>query len=239
MEATQLVVSCEHASNRIPSRYANLGLRPRVLDSHIAWDRGAEHIARSIARRFACPCFRGRYSRLLVDLNRNSRHPLLIPGVIHGVRIPGNVEVTPGERAERVRLFHQPYREAVLSAVRAIIKAHASCLHLSVHSFTPRLRGIERGADVGLLYDPRKRNERRLASLISQELKRHHLRVRMNFPYRGTSDGITKHCRNFFSPRQYLGLEIELNQRRLTTEKGVSHMGRAVERSLCAALPLF
>ena len=86
-------------------------------------------------------------------------------------------------------------------------------LHLSIHSFTPVLHGQTRNADIGLLYDPGRAGERRLAVAWQKALRKRvpSLRVRRNYPYLGKADGFTTHLRRRF-PRAYLGLELEVNQ---------------------------
>jgi hypothetical protein len=56
--------------------------------------------------------------------------------------------------------------------------------------------------------------------------------MRRNYPYRGTSDGLTTHCRRLLPDRAYVGLEIELNQRLL----GDDASARAAADELCTAL---
>jgi hypothetical protein len=38
------------------------------------------------------------------------------------------------------------------------------------------------------------------------------MKVRFNYPYKGTSDGLTTTLRKKFGP-QYVGIEIEINQK--------------------------
>ena len=38
------------------------------------------------------------------------------------------------------------------------------------------------------------------------------IRIRYNYPYRGTADGMTSYLRKRFAARTYLGIVIELNQ---------------------------
>jgi predicted N-formylglutamate amidohydrolase len=215
LQPVQLVLSCEHASNRLPARYAHLGLRPRVLASHIAWDPGAASVARFCARRLGCPYHEGRYSRLLIDLNRSLHHPKLIPARSFGVTVPGNSSLTRTEREDRIAQFYRPYRETLLDDIRTIIGSHGLCLHVSLHSFTPRLGRIVRRADIGLLYDPARDLEREIALALAAELRHDGLHTRRNYPYRGTSDGVTAFCRKLFPPSRYLGIELELNQQLL------------------------
>ncbi|MGH8118983.1 MAG: N-formylglutamate amidohydrolase [Gammaproteobacteria bacterium] len=97
----------------------------------------------------------------------------------------------------------------------------------SVHSFTPKLGKELRRADIGLLYDPRRRGERilcrKLQAILSQAAKG--LIVRRNYPYRGTDDGLTTYLRKRYSEGQYLGIEIEINQKHV-------HGSRARRRRL-------
>jgi predicted N-formylglutamate amidohydrolase len=85
---------------------------------------------------------------------------------------------------------------------------------------------------MGLLYDPHRYGEKAFAQRLAQDLKQHNLRVRLNYPYRGTSDGLTTHCRRLFPPEQYVGLEIEVNQRHLQEKRGVQRMTASVAQSL-------
>ena len=102
-------------------------------------------------------------------------------------------------------------RTAVLAALQAAPKPVA---HLAVHSFTPILKGRERRVDLGLLYDPRRAPEKALALELRASLQTlaPDLRLRRNYPYRGTSDGLPTWLRRQFKAEDYAGLELELNQ---------------------------
>lgn len=209
------VVTCEHASNRLPERFRRLGLRPSRLASHIAWDPGAAAAARSCARSLGCPLHEGRYSRLLVDLNRSPGNRNLIPVRAFGVPVPGNRGLTADERRSRIARYYVPYREAVIEDIATRIFKRGHCVHVSVHSFVPVLNGVRRDADIGLLYDPRRPAERAIVSALAGRLRDRGLIVRLNYPYRGTSDGFTTHCRRLWDDPRYAGIEIEINQRLL------------------------
>lgn len=209
------VVTCEHASNRLPPRYRGLGLRPSWLATHIAWDPGAATVARRCARSLGSPLHEGRYSRLLVDLNRSPGNRKLIPATAFGVPVPGNRRITTDERRSRIARYHVPYREAVIDDIATHISRDSRCVHLSVHSFVPVLHGVRRDADVGLLYDPRRPAERAIVSALAGRLRDQGLTVRLNYPYRGTSDGFTTFCRRLWDDPRYAGIEIEINQRLL------------------------
>jgi len=236
LRAREFVISCEHASNRIPSRYELLGLPPARLETHIAWDQGAKEMARLCARLLGCPCHEGRYSRLLVDLNRSLHHPHLMAKESGGVGIPGNASISKQERDERIKRYYAPYREALLSSIRITIRRQGRCVHFSMHSFTPSLLGRDRRADYGILFDPRRSREKALASLLAKALREQGWVVRFNYPYRGVSDGFTSMARRLFSPRRYLGIEIELNQKYLRDPESIRRMARQFARTLAGTV---
>jgi len=229
-----VVLSCEHASNRVPARYDNLGLDTRSLRSHIAWDIGARDVTRSFARALGCNAYEGRWSRLLADLNRSANHRKVIAESSFGIEIPGNRGLDTGERARRIETYWRPYRDAVENAVRAVIARAGLCVHLSVHSFTPEVEGHVRNADVGILYDPRRRREADLARRWAREIAASGLRVRLNYPYRGIADGLCKTLRQRLPASAYLGVELELNQGRLADPTSRTHIADVTRRSFLA-----
>ena len=120
------------------------------------------------------------------------------------------------ERSERERIlahYYAPHRARVEAALRAALREHTRVLHVAVHSFTPELDGKVRNAELGILYDPRRPHERKLALRWQAELSAQGpYRVRRNYPYHGAADGLTTHLRRLLGPR-YLGFELEINPR--------------------------
>lgn len=205
-----LVVTCEHGGRDIPRRYAPLFARAdRALASHRGWDRGALRAARRLARALEAPLHASTVSRLLVELNRSPRHPRLFSEFTRDLDV-----------AERERLLAHhwhPYRAAVERDLAARVEAGRRVLHLSIHSFAPVLKGVRRHADLGLLYDPRRPFERSAARALRAAIESAApgLRVRLNYPYRGTDDGFTTWLRRRLPARCYAGIEIEFNRARL------------------------
>jgi predicted N-formylglutamate amidohydrolase len=76
------------------------------------------------------------------------------------------------------------------------------------------LDGVVRHADVGLLYDPCREGERELCARWKAALGAlaPRLRVRLNYPYAGKGDGVTRMMRKRYAPRTYIGVELEVNQ---------------------------
>jgi predicted N-formylglutamate amidohydrolase len=91
-------------------------------------------------------------------------------------------------------------------------------VHVAVHSFTPVLNGAARRVDIGLLYDPARQGETSLCRRWRAALRDasgEKLTVRRNHPYRGVSDGLTRHLRTRFPAARYTGIELEINQKLL------------------------
>ena len=131
--------------------------------------------------------------------------------------------------------YYWPYRNWVEAQVAGAVEAEEPVIHISSHSFTPRLHGITRRADVGLLYDPRRAGERSLCDAWRERIIQGNpkLVVRRNYPYRGTGDGLTTHLRKLHADARYAGIEIEVNQKHTM---GDPETWRALRRLLVSAL---
>ena len=190
------------------ARYAILFAAHRAaLDSHRGWDPGALTLARALAKTLDAPLIFSQTSRLLVDLNRSEHHPKVFSTMTRGL---------PSDARNRILDDHyRPYRAEVEAAGDAIIDAGARIVHISAHSFTPVLDGETRRADIGLLYDPRRTREAALCNrwIASLGAALPDIVVRRNYPYRGDADGLTTALRRRYRVADYVGIEVELNQR--------------------------
>lgn len=207
-EPARLLISCEHGGNRVPSRYRLLfAAEAALLATHRGYDIGILPFARLLSRELAAPLHAAAVTRLLVDLNRSRHSPSLFS--------PLSRALPKAERRSILRRYYAPYRQKVTKTAARLQEEGGRVVHLSVHSFTPVLDGRERRVDVGLLYDPRRSDERLFCRQWQQLLRRpsRQLRVRCNAPYRGVSDSLVKALRNHFPPESYLGIELEINQR--------------------------
>jgi predicted N-formylglutamate amidohydrolase len=202
------LISCEHASRRVPRKFVALfSGHEGVLATHRAYDQGAATLARRLAKRFACEVHLGNISRLLIDLNRSPTNRRSLFSVY-------SRRLSKKERAVLLAGYHNRYRKKVMEQLTAWINGGDPVLHLSVHSFTPVLNGRPRNVDIGLLYDPARRNEGEICSHIARFLKEGTvaLRVRKNYPYLGKSDGFTAFLRKKYGPAVYAGIELEINE---------------------------
>ena len=206
------LITCEHGGNRIPAPYRSLfhGYHA-LLDTHRGYDLGALVMARALARAFRARLVTSTISRLLVDLNRSIGHPQLFSAATR--RAPAKL------RAKIVEQHYRPYRVQVERLVRQSVSRGLRVIHISSHSFTPKLDGKVRRADVGLLYDPGRRGEAELCARWKGSLAAFapELRVRRNYPYAGKGDGLTTYLRQRFPRGAYVGIELEVNQRIVLT----------------------
>jgi len=148
------VLTCDHASRRLPAEYGTLGLAAADLHRHIAWDIGAADVTRALSAEMDAPAVLSRYSRLLVDCNRAPGDPSRHPLVSDGTEIPGNTGLGAAEAARRDRRFAEPYHQAIARMVSGSESrlGHPPAL-VSIHSFTPTFRGEDRPWHVGILWD--------------------------------------------------------------------------------------
>jgi predicted N-formylglutamate amidohydrolase len=202
-----LLLTCEHGGYRIPRAYAGLFRgADRLLASHCGWDPGALPLARLLARRLRRPLLATTWSRLFVEANRAPSNPRVWSRF--------TAALPRDEREGILARWWRPHRQAVEDAVAAPAARGHRVVHVAVHSFTPTLDGEVRTADVGLLYDSRRRAEADLCRRWTAIL-RHldpELRVRYNYPYRGSADGLTTWLRRRYAEARYLGVELEINQ---------------------------
>lgn len=181
---------CDHASNHIPPEYDNLGLDEQLLDSHIAWDIGAEALAMRLSSLVGGTAVLARFSRLLVDTNRREDEETLIPLVSDDNDIPGNAGLGAGpgagmdadEREARLARFYRPFHAACRISVMHALQSRQQPLVLGIHSFTPQMNGgAARPWEVSVMWD----QDDRLATAMADAFAAEGLNVGYNEPYSG------------------------------------------------------
>lgn len=150
---SDVVLLCEHASNHMPAEYGRLGLDPRHLERHIAWDIGAAAVTRQLSARLDAPAFLSGYSRLLIDLNRPIGAPGSIPIRSEDTDIPGNIGIGEAERARRAELMFLPFHDRVAAHLDKRAAEDHRTMIVTIHSFTPVFLGVARPWHAGVLYD--------------------------------------------------------------------------------------
>jgi predicted N-formylglutamate amidohydrolase len=229
MSAQSLILTCEHAGNKIPAAYARLFRGAAdVLASHRGWDPGALTLARALAKRLRRPLLSVSWSRLFVEANRAPHNPKIWSKFTKAL--------PKSERDAILERYWRPHRAAVEDVVAAAAR-RGRVVHVAVHSFTPVLDGEVRNADVAFLYDSRRKGEAALCRHWAEILHGldPKLRVRHNYPYNGASDGLTTWLRKRHAEARYLGVEIEINQALVGT-RGWRAFQDAVAASLAALM---
>lgn len=200
------MLTCEHGGNKIPEEYKwKFENAEEILNSHRGFDPGALDLLMHL-RSLSNSHYFTRTSRLLVELNRSLHHPDLFSEFTK--------DLSTSKKEEILSEYYWPYRNEVEKNIRNWVEAGEQVLHISVHTFTPVLKETIRNTEIGLLYDPARQKEKLLAKRWREYLKTNapHHRVRFNYPYKGTADGFTTYLRKRF-PENYMGIEIEINQR--------------------------
>ncbi len=198
-----------------------------MLRSHRGYDPGALQASRQFATALLVDCpgpiekcddwITSRTTRLLVDLNRSSDSSTIFSEFTRSL--------DDLARATLINKFHRPYRERVRSRIASHIAEGKRVIHLSVHTFVPRLAGVWRPVDVGLLFDPDRRFEKTLCDHWAAAIQRESptLRVHANQPYAGVDDGLTTWLRTCFHASDYMGIELEINSRFYKRDAVVQH----------------
>lgn len=228
----EIVFVCDHASNRIPAALGRLGLDERHLLDHIAWDIGAAAVAVKLIEWLGGRGGLGGYSRLVVDLNRSLRDASAFAPISDGVLIPGNLGLDESAKAARAEAFYWPYHHAVDRALDDATSSEATPVMIAVHSFTPRLHGIERPWHVGVLWD----KDPRLPLRLLAALRSHRdIVAGDNEPYSGRHPAdftIDHHA----EPRGIAHVSLEIRQDLIRDEPGQRRWAERLAEVLAEAL---
>lgn len=181
--ASQLILVCDHASNRVPVGLNMLGLTQEQLGEHIGWDPGAADVARILAHKLDAPLVLSNYSRLVIDCNRPLNSPELIPEQSAGIIIPGNKMLSLAQKSQRIHELFLPYHQTIEQVINTRqLRERKSRPHtlLSIHSFTANLNGNQRPWHIGIAA----RNDERFAKALQHSLMAHgDITVGFNQPY--------------------------------------------------------
>ena len=200
-----LFLSCEHGGNEVPKHLRQcFAGQEAVLETHRGLDIGARDLFRHIAP-LAEESTETTLSRLCIEMNRSEGHRQLFSRFTKGL--------PEAEKAELLGL-HRTYWGGFTERIKERITGGSGVIHVAVHSFTPVLDGVRRSLDIGLLYDPSREVEKAFCLTWRKAIRSRMpaLTVRMNQPYKGTSDGFPTALRRQFS-QHYAGIELEVNQR--------------------------
>jgi predicted N-formylglutamate amidohydrolase len=222
------VLVCEHASNRLPKALGALGLPAAQLQRHIAWDLGAEQLARRISRLTDAPLVLQHYSRLAYDCNRPPDSADAMPEVSETTDIPGNRNLSAADRLARIRDIYRPFHAAVADLLDRRAAEGVRSLVVTIHSFTPVYKGRRRALELGILHDrDTGLAERLMASLTDVD-------ARFNEPY-GPKDGVLHTLNLHAAPRGLGHAMIEVRNDFLADGRGQDAWADRLSASLAHA----
>ncbi|MFL6551071.1 MAG: N-formylglutamate amidohydrolase [Povalibacter sp.] len=177
---SDFVLTCDHASARIPKALGTLGLSHTELSSHIAWDIGALRVAQLLSERLDATLIMQNYSRLVVDCNRLPTAADSIPLRSEWVDIKGNEHLDDTAIAARRAEIFTPYHDALVSLLEQRQRDRRKTLLIAIHSFTPTYLNVSRPWSVGVMY----RKDARLAKALLPLLRKDkRMEVGDNQPY--------------------------------------------------------
>ncbi|RMA58534.1 N-formylglutamate amidohydrolase [Ulvibacter antarcticus] len=221
----QLILSCEHGGNEIPEQYNSLFKgKQSLLNSHRGYDPGTLDLFKYL-QKLAVFSKSNTISRLLIECNRSLHHPNLFSEI--------SKSCTSETKKQLIKSYYLPYRTAIEKEIELLLKNGDQVLHISLHSFTPRLEKEVRINDIGLLYDPKIKAEKDFSSKLKSGLlsENDQLKIRYNYPYRGNADGFTTFLRKKFK-QNYIGIELEINQSLLEDLKFSENLKKQLKNTI-------
>lgn len=224
--ASPFLIVVDHAGNRVPARLGALGLSAAELDRHIALDLGARALGLALARRMDAALIMQRYSRLVIDCNRDRRRPDSIVERGDGTAISGNRGLSPADRRARHDAIHAPYHAAIAEALE--VRSGRETIMIALHSFTPTLGDAARPWEIGVLHDA---GETAFARrLLAAPREAGGPPIGDNEPYR--MDEVDYTIPHHAYPRGLAYAEIEVRQDLLRTEGAVNGMAERLAHAL-------
>jgi len=223
----RLVLTCEHASRRLPVEVPRDPQIRTVLASHWGWDIGAWGLTRALSSRLRVPAVGGHWSRLWVDLNREADDATLMRREAGSVTVPWNAGLTAVGAERRWMEAHIPYHAEVDRLIFSHRVRKIEPMLVAIHTFTDDYQGEARDFDAGVLF----RDHRSLAWRIGRALREAGLRVRYNQPYSGI-EGLMYAIQRHGSHHCLPCIELEFNQRLFDDRGRLPALARATARAL-------
>jgi predicted N-formylglutamate amidohydrolase len=219
----RLILSCEHASNRLPEPYRWPDEDRRLADTHWAYDIGATALGHALVSQMGAVLVSTRFSRLLVDANRDLAAPTLFREQADGLLIRLNASLEPAEKGRRIERFFRPYHRAF----RAVVADNPGIDLLALHTFTPNYEGELRTVELGVLFD----TQEALAVSIAARLAHSGYRVALNEPWTGKG-GLMWSAEHHALALGRRAIEVELRQDIAADARRVRHVAGCIAEAL-------
>lgn len=222
----------DHASNRIPPRWGDLGLPPSERVRHIAWDPGALAVSMRLIGLLDAPVVHSTVSRLVIDCNRDTDAPDLVPRVSEVTEIPGNASVSPTDLQWRIASAHTPFHDAIDRLLDARKAEGLETILVCMHSFTPTYKGKSRPWPIGLIHAHDERYTAALRDALSADAP--DLNIGWNQPY-SALNGVTYTLEHHGDGRGLEATMIEIRNDEILEPNGVALWAARLARCLEAA----
>jgi len=214
--ASEVVLVCEHASKTMPKALGTMGLDPVALESHIAWDIGAQRVAEMLSDSLDATLISQRFSRLAYDCNRPPEAAGAYPERSEIYDVPGNVGLGNGDKTRRANALYYPFHQAIDALIDARLAQGRSVVLVTVHSFTPDYFSKPRDGHLGILHD----DDRMLADAMLDAAAAAKLEsVSRNYPY-GPEDGVTHTLKRHGLTRQIPNVMLEIRNDLISDDAG-------------------
>lgn len=198
-----ILLTCEHASNEAPPGFSWALDDQWLRETHWAYDIGAADLTRELARDLEAAAVLSRFTRLLVDPNRNLQSETLFREVAEGRSVSMNDGLGYGEKQRRIDELYTPYHDEV----RRQLTSRSVTLLLSIHSYTPEYEGQARAVELGVLHCGNLDLARHWRSILA----RTGFDVRVDEPYAG-SDGLMFSAQHHAEEHGLKAIELEVRQ---------------------------
>ena len=222
----------DHAGRDIPRALGDLGLHAREWDRHIAWDIGVAGLGEILSQMLGATFIRQRYSRLVIDCNREPGRSDAIPEISDGAHIRGNAGLTPDRRRMRFDDIAAPYHARIAEELDTRAARGLPTTLVSLHSFTPQMNAFARPWRFGVLHAEDSAFSHAMLARLRAEVGADF--VGDNQPYRMDEVDFTipHHCR----PRGLDYLELETRQDLVADAAGRRDVAGRLARLLPDAL---
>lgn len=150
--ASRFLLIGDHAGREVPAALEDLGLPDAELSRHIGWDIGVAELGAHLAEALDAAFIAQRFSRLVIDCNRDPARPDAICEVSDATRIPGNAGLSEADRQIRIDQVFTPYHRRIATELTARAGRGQSTVLVALHSFTPVMAGEARPWRYGVLH---------------------------------------------------------------------------------------
>lgn len=223
---------CDHASNRIPEPYGDLGLSRVQRLMHVAWDPGALAVALELSHLLDAPLIHSTVSRLVIDCNRDTDAIDLCPTISERTVIPGNADISEGDRAHRIAAYHAPFHETIDAMLGRRAAAGIETILVTVHSFTPVYKDVHRPWPIGLIHGTNPDFTAALRDALAADEPA--LNIGWNEPY-SALNGVTYTLEHHGDGRGLPATMIEIRHNEILEPSGVTLWAARLARCLTDA----